>query len=220
MRRFLGFLKNAFKKHFFTGLLVVLPTWLTIILLYFLIDYMDQFFKILPRRFQPDTLLGFHVPEIGLILAVIIIVGTGIIARNYFGQKLIKLGDRIISQIPIGRGIYNTFKQIMETIMVKGSVSFRKVVLIEYPRKGLYCLAFVTGPVDERLEEAAKQKLLNLFIPTTPNPTSGFYIMMPEAEAVEVPISVEEAFKLVISAGIVQKKNNKDRLPAPAPEEI
>ena len=196
-------MKKKIKSTFLAGIAGIIPIMLTAYILFFLIKMMDNLLKIIPAGFQPDELLPFHIPGLGIIITLILIFVIGLIIKSYIGNKLVVLGEWFVGKIPFVRGIYQALKQLVDAIFGDKSQSFKKVVLIEYPRRGMYALAFVTSETSGEAQDRTDQRCINLFIPTTPNPTSGFYIMAPEDDVKHMDMTVEEAFKLIISGGIV-----------------
>lgn len=196
-------MKRRLKNTFLTGIAVIIPIGLTVYILFGVINLMDKILKIIPRRFQPDELFNFHIPGLGVIFTLILIFIVGLVTKSYLGKKLVKLGEWFVDKIPLVRGLYQAIKQLVDTVFSDKSQSFKKVVIIEYPRKGIYAVAFVTGEAKGEVQLKTSQKCINVFVPTTPNPTSGFYIMVPEDEIINMDMTVEEAFKLIISGGIV-----------------
>ena len=159
-----------------------------------------------PLSVIPQPLYQYVTFSIGLIGALVIIVSVGIVARHYLGGKLLGFGESIISKIPFASTIYSASKQIIETVLFStGYKGFKKVIMLEFPRKGIFCLGFVTGNVANKARDDTDETLLSIFVPNTPNPTSGYYLMLPEREVQEVSISVEEAFKVIISGGLASK---------------
>jgi uncharacterized membrane protein len=202
-------MRKKIKSIFLTGFAAMIPVGVTLYVIFFLIRTMDNLVKIIPHRFQPDELLGFHIPGLGIIFTLALMFVVGLITKSYLGRKAVSLGEWIVDKIPFVSGIYKGVKQLVDAIFSDKHRSFRKAVLIEYPRRGLYSIAFVTGDSRGELQEKTGQKHINLFIPTTPNPTSGFYIMIPENDVISLDMSVEEAFSLIISGGIISPNNNK-----------
>jgi len=196
-------MRRKIKNIFLTGIAVIIPIGLTVYILFFLINMMDNLLKVIPARFQPDELLHFHIPGLGVIITLILIFIIGLVTKSYLGNKFVKLGEWFVNKIPFVRSIYQAIKQLVDTIFSDKSQSFKKVVIVEYPRKGMYVIAFVTGEAKGEIQIKTSKKCINLFVPTTPNPTSGFYIMVPEDDVISMDMTVEEAFKLVISGGIV-----------------
>lgn len=196
-------MRKKIKIIFLTGIAAIIPIGLTAYILFHMISMTDNLLKIIPSRFQPDELLPFHVPGLGVIITLMLIFIIGLITKSYIGGKLVGIGEWFVDKIPVVRSIYQATKQLVEAVFGDKSRSFKKVVLIEYPRKGLYSLAFVTGESRGEVQTRTVQNCINVFIPTTPNPTSGFYIMVPEDDVKHLDMTVEEAFKLIISGGIV-----------------
>ena len=195
------------RKYIIAGLLVWLPFAATIVIVKFLIDLMDKTVLLLPPEWQPTNLLGFSIPGFGVIIALSILLLTGMLAANLFGRRFVEMWERILNRIPLVRSIYSSVKQISSTIFDPSGKSFRKVVLLEYPRKGLWSIGFLTN--DSMGDElcSVDDTLVSVFIPTTPNPTSGFIIMTRKDEITELNMNVEEAFKFVISMGVIIPDN-------------
>ncbi|MDO9527555.1 MAG: DUF502 domain-containing protein [Syntrophales bacterium] len=196
-------MRKKIKNTFLTGIAVIIPIGLTVYILLGMTNLMDKILKIIPTRFQPDELLNFHIPGLGVIFTLILIFIVGLITKSYLGNKLVRLGEWFVNKIPFVRSIYQAIKQLVDAVFSDKSQSFKKVVIVEYPRKGMYAIALVTGEAKGEVQTKTAQKCINLFIPTTPNPTSGFYIMVPEDDVINMDMTVEEAFKLIISGGIV-----------------
>lgn len=201
-------LRDILKNNFLAGILVLLPISLTIYALLLFLNFMDKFLAYLPPKYNPGTYLPFHLPGMGFVLVIIIVFLTGLFTRNYVGKKIIGWGEQIFEKIPFLRVLYTALKQLLEAIFLKKEAHFRRVVLIEYPRKGIYSLGFVTGTGSGEVQKKTAQKVINVFVPTTPNPTSGFYLLIPEEELIFLDMSVEDAFKLIISGGIVAPKED------------
>ncbi|MFH1018866.1 MAG: DUF502 domain-containing protein [Pseudomonadota bacterium] len=206
-------IQNAFKKYFLVGLIVTLPFFITVKFILFFTDYFDgilavrdgRFLHFFPESLSPEKLFGFPVPFLGAALAIGFILLVGILSRNYLGRALIRWGDAAVSHIPGARVIYQLVKQITDTFMKHDQGRFTRVVMLQYPRPGIHTLAFVTGQSPASLQEKFDRRMLNVFVPTTPNPTSGFYLLVPETEVKNVDLTVEEAFKLIVSCGIASK---------------
>lgn len=199
-------IKQVFKRYFGAGLLVFVPLILTLLILKWIIHYADSFLMdFLPDAVLPINLFGFHVPGLGLVATILLILFIGFLTRVYIGKKLIHWGERLVARIPVGRSLYSGIKQFMQTFFSENS-QFKGVAVVEFPRKDSWVLAFITGDVAPQLQAAQpEKKWLNVFIPTTPNPTNGFWIMVPENEVYLVDVSIDYAFKLVISGGTVQE---------------
>ncbi len=196
-------LRTNLKNYFFTGLLVILPIFITVYVILFLIRGMDAILKFIPVKYLPDTYLPFHIPGLGLIFVVILVFAVGLLARNIVGRKIVHLGENIVERIPLVRILYAGVKQLLETIFLQKTDAFKRVGLVEYPRRGTYVIGFITGESKGEVQDKTDKNMINVFIPTTPNPTSGFYMLVPDDELVVLNMSVEDAFKLIISGGIV-----------------
>ena len=196
-------IRKRIKGVFLTGIAAIIPVGVTFYVFYLIIGMMNKLVRIIPARFHPDQILPFHIPGLGVIITLILIFIVGLVTKSYLGKKAVVLGEKLVGKIPLVRGIYNALKQLVEAVFSDKGESFKKAVLIEYPRKGLYSIAFVTGESRGEVQSRTSQKCINLFIPTTPNPTSGFYIMIPETDVIHLDMTVEEAFTLIVSGGIV-----------------
>jgi len=199
--------RSWLKKYLLTGLVVVVPITITIYIIQALIRAMDEFLTFLPNPLHPDILLGLHIPGLGLVLATILVFLIGLLTRNYFGKKVVRLGDRVIGRIPIIRNIYMAVKQLTEAIFGDDGRHFKQVVMLEFPKPGLYSIGFVAGPAGGELEAKTGEKVLSIFIPCTPNPTTGYYVLVPEKDLIFLEMSVEDGFKMVISSGLVSPNN-------------
>lgn len=202
-------LKNIFKNYFIAGTLVLLPVAATIWVLKTVIVWADGFIiSMFPRNLQTE-LIGFEIPGFGLLLTLSLILLLGILTRVYLGKKLLDFGDMIISKIPLGRGIYHGLKEMTNVFFSPHKEKkFKRVVLVEYPRRDAWTIAFVTGDCDETLSPpASSEKFIRIFVPTAPNPTSGFLLIVPEKDTHPVHMSVEDTLKLILSGGIVKPKH-------------
>ena len=196
-------MKKKLKQIFLTGLAVTIPIGLTLYILFFLIDIMDGLLKIIPVRYHPDTLLGIHIPGLGIIVTLALITIAGLVTTSYIGYKIVQSGEDLVDRIPFVRNIYQAIKKISDSMFMDKRSSFKKVVLVEFPRKGVYTIGFVTGVPSGEIRKKAGQNCISVFLPTTPNPTSGYLIIVPEDELVPMDMSVEEALTFIISVGIV-----------------
>ncbi len=190
------------KRYLIAGLLVWVPLGVTAMVINFVVGLMDKTLLWLPAAYRPDNLLGFHIPGLGVVMSVIIVFSTGIIVANLFGRTLVQLWEKMLARIPLVRTIYASVKQILETVFSSGQ-SFRKVLLVEYPRKGLWTLAFQSSTTQGEAQAKTSQEVINVFIPTTPNPTSGFFIMVPRVDVIELDMNVDDGLKMIISAGVM-----------------
>jgi len=195
---------SFFKRYLIAGLLVWLPLGVTFAVVKFLVDFFDQTLQLIPHDYRPETLLGFNIPGLGVVLSLLLILITGVFVANLLGSKIIDLWEAFLSRIPLVRSIYNAVKQIAEAVFGSGDQTFQKTYLIEYPRKGLWTLAFQTSTHQSEAQKKTKMDdVVNLFVPTTPNPTSGFFIMANRHEVIELEMNVDDALKMVISGGVV-----------------
>ncbi len=201
-------LRTSLKNYFLTGLLVILPVFITAYVIWFLIRAMDVVLKYVPAKYLPDTYLPFHVPGLGLILVVIIILVVGLLFRNLAGRKVVHFWENMVDRIPLVRIIYSGVKQLLESFFLQKNDAFKRVALLEYPRRGAYVIGFITGESKGEVQSKTDQNMMNIFVPTTPNPTSGFYILIPKDELIILNMTVEDAFKLIISGGIFSPPEN------------
>lgn len=201
-------------QNLVVGMIIVVPLAVTIWALLALFEFSDQLlFQFLPPALRPDAIFGFRVPGLGILLSLLLIFGAGFMARNYLGKQALAVVERVFSSIPVLRGIYRAIRQFMESLFVDRSQAFRKVVLLEYPRRGLYTIAFVTGGIEPEELHAnlpRGERLRTVFVPTTPNPTSGFLLFVPESELLELPMRVDAAFRLVVSGGVLTATSKAD----------
>lgn len=208
--------KGSLRRYLIAGLLVWIPLGVTFVIVKFLVDLMDTTLLLLPAAYRPDALFGVSIPGLGIVLSLMVILLTGVLVANFFGRKLVGLWEQLLARIPLVRSIYSGVKQVAHTMLSGTSQSFRKVVLVEYPRRGAWTLAFVTGDGWKPVRECIRDDLVNIFVPTTPNPTSGFFLMLPRKDIIELDISIDDGLKMIISAGVVVPKNgetNRDSRP-------
>lgn len=202
--------RHKLKKYFLTGLLVVVPITMTLLVVRWLFRFINGLLTtILPEVLRPEVLYGIPVPGISLVATLLLILLVGILAANIFGRSLVTFSEELVDRIPFVKGIYTLFKQVADTVLKRDHGAFRKVVLIEYPRKGIWSVAFVTGKSSGEVQRVTAEDLVNVFVPTTPNPTSGFYVLVPEKDLIVLKMTVEEAFKLIISGGMVTPPEKK-----------
>ena len=200
------------KRYFITGLLIWVPIGLTAWVLKFLISTMDQSLLLLPDKFQPEVLLGMKVYGIGTILTLLVVFITGIMTANIIGQKLLVFWEGVLWRIPVVKSIYWSIKQVSDTIFSDKGEAFRKALLVQYPRKGAWTIAFMTGQPGGDVANHLKGDYISVYVPTTPNPTSGFFLMMPKDDVIELDMSVDEALKYIISMGVVSPNGNNKTL--------
>ena len=192
-----------FRRYLIAGLLVWVPLIVTGLIIKLLVDLLDFTILLLPPSWRPEAILGFSVPGTGVVVAIVIVFLTGIVAANIVGRKLFDLGEAIVDRIPLVRSIYSAVKQVMHSLFSNGGQSFRRVLMVQYPREGLWTLGFQTGVGVGEVQHRTDREVVTVFIPTTPNPTSGFVIMVPREEAIELDMSVEDGLKFVMSLGVV-----------------
>lgn len=203
-----------FRRYLIAGLLVWLPLGVTLLVIRLLVGFMDKTLLIIPEAYHPDTLLGFHLPGLGLLLAVAIVLVTGVIVANFFGRRVVAFWESLLARIPLVRTIYHSVKQVAETVLANDGQSFRTVLLIEYPRRGIWTLAFQTGRAVGEIQERTGAEIINIFIPTTPNPTSGFFIMLPRDDVIELSMSVDDGLKMIVSMGVIVPEDKRKKLEA------
>lgn len=193
------------KRIFLTGLAVVIPVGLTVYILTFIIGMMDNLLRVIPAQYQPDNLLHVHIPGLGVIVTVILIFICGLVTTSFLGNRLVRFGEHLVGKIPFVRSIYRAIKRIADSLFTDTARSFKKVVLVEYPRRGVYSIGFVTGTPNGEIQKTIGQNspCVGIFMPLALTPTTGFFIMVPQDELIELRMTVEEAFTLIISAGIV-----------------
>jgi len=191
------------KKYLLTGLLVWVPLGITLWVLNLIIGTLDLTLSLLPAHWQPDEILGIHIPGLGVILTVVVLVATGLLVRNVFGQRLLTYWEGMLRRIPFVNAIYNSVKQVSDTLLSDSGNAFRKVLLVRYPHPGAWSLAFLTSVPGEVARVLGGEEYVGVFVPTTPSPVNGFYFYVKKSETVELDISVDAAFKAIISMGVV-----------------
>ena len=199
---------TRFRNYLISGLLFWIPLILSVIVIKFFLEFINN---LVPQKYLPEAIfdLDTTIPGSGIILMLLIILITGILVTNILGRRLVAIWERLLNKIPGFRNIYNVLKKVSDTVLNSSTESFKKVYLIQYPNKGIWVIAFQSGDYRGEAESIIGEKTINLFVPTTPNPTSGFFVLIPKKDAFELDISVEEAFKLVISAGVVTPNSVK-----------
>ncbi len=194
---------HRFRRYLVAGLLLWVPLGVTFLVLKVLIDLMDRTLVLIPPPYRPEALFGFAIPGLGLVLAVVVLLGTGFLAANLFGRRLVGIWESLLNRIPFVRSVYSGAKQVAETLLSDAGQSFKRVMLIEYPRRGVWSFCFQTATELEEVQGRITGEVVCVFITTTPNPTSGFIILAPRAELIELDMSVDEAFKMIVSLGVV-----------------
>jgi len=198
------------KKYLITGLLIWIPLAITFMVLAWIVNTLDQIILWLPEGVQPKMMFGFNIPGVGLVLSVLIVLLTGLVAANVLGQKLVQLWEAVLARIPVVKSIYYSVKQVSDTLFSSNGQAFRKALLVQYPRQGAWTIAFLTGKPGGDAAQHLPGDYVSVYVPTTPNPTSGFFLMMPATDVIELEMSVDEALKYIISMGVV----------APAPRRL
>jgi uncharacterized membrane protein len=191
------------KKYLLTGLLVLIPLVITLWVLNLVISTLDLTLSLLPAHWHPDELLGIHIPGLGVILAVVVVLTTGLLVRNVFGQRLLEYWDYLLRRIPFVNAIYNSVKQVSDTLLSENGNAFRKVLLVRYPHPESWSLAFLTSVPGEVTRVLESDEYVGVFVPTTPSPVNGFYFYVKKSETIELDMSVDTAFKAIISMGVV-----------------
>lgn len=191
------------KRYFITGLLVLVPLFITAWVLATLINMMDQSLLLLPVQWRPEAQFGRAVPGFGVLLTLAIIFVTGLIATNFFGKRLLAIWEGILTRVPVVKSIYSSVKQVSDTLFSDSGNAFRKALLVQFPRQGSWTIAFQTGQPGGDVANHLHGDFVSVYVPTTPNPTGGYFLMMPRAEVIELNMSVDEALKYIISMGVV-----------------
>jgi uncharacterized membrane protein len=192
------------RRYFVAGLLVWIPLVITLWVLKLLVDLMDQSLLLVPVQYRSEALFGFHVPGMGMILTLAIVLTTGALAANFFGRKLLALGDRVLQRVPVVRSIYGGVKQISDTLFSPEGKAFRRAVLVRYPHAGAWTVALVTGTPENEVADILGREQISVFVPTTPNITAGFFLIVPRSETVELDMGVDAALKYIISMGVAE----------------
>ncbi len=193
----------ALRKWLFTGLLVVVPGVITAWVLAWIVGMLDVTLAILPEAWQPDRLLGFHIPGFGVLLTLSILLAVGALASNFAGRKLVALGDALVSRIPVVRSIYSSVKQVSDTLFSESGNAFRTAVLVQWPREGVWTVAFITGNPSGEVAAYLRDEYVSVYVPTTPNPTGGYFVLMRRSDCVELDMSIDAALKYIVSMGVV-----------------
>jgi len=193
----------ALRKWLFSGLLVIVPVAITVWVLQWIIGTLDQTLLILPEAWQPDKLIGVHIPGFGVLLTFAILLVVGAAASNFLGKRLVIWGDAIVSRIPVVRSIYSSVKQVSDTLFSETGNAFRTAVLVQWPRADVWTIGFVTGVPGGDVSNYLVGEYLSVYVPTTPNPTGGYFVMLRKSDCIELKMSVDEALRYVISMGVV-----------------
>ena len=191
------------KRYFITGLLIWVPLVITGWVLSLIVSTLDQSLRLLPETLHPQTLIGFPIPGVGALLTLLMIFLTGLLAANFIGQKFVIWWEMLLARIPVVNSVYNSVKQVSDTLFSSSGNAFRKALLVQYPREGSWTIAFLTGKPGGDVLNHLDGDFVSVYVPTTPNPTSGFFLMMPARDVVELEMSVDAALKYIISMGVV-----------------
>jgi uncharacterized membrane protein len=203
---------KRFRRYIVAGLLVWIPIYVTVVVVRFVTRQLDKSLVLLPRQYRPEELLGFAIPGFGIVLTLLLLLLTGLLAANIVGRSLVGQWESLLHRIPFVRAVYSATKSFAEIVLSDSGQSFKKVLLIEYPRKGIYSLAFQTATTLEEVQHRTREDVVCAFVPTTPNPTSGFIILVPRDEVVELDMEVDAAVKMIVSLGVVVPTWSKDRI--------
>ncbi|HSI55216.1 MAG TPA: DUF502 domain-containing protein [Ramlibacter sp.] len=199
----------ALRKWFLAGLLVIVPVAITVAVLQWVIGLLDQTLQILPTTWHPDHLLGVHIPGFGVLLTLAILLIVGAVVSNFMGKKLVSWGDQLVSRIPVVRSIYSSVKQVSDTLFSPGGNAFRTAVLVQWPRTDVWTIGFVTGTPGGEVTNYLVGEYVSVYVPTTPNPTGGYFVMLKRSDCIELKMSVDDALKYVISMGVVVPGNGR-----------
>lgn len=191
------------RRYIVAGLLVWVPLGITLLVANLFVGIMDRTLLLLPAAYRPENLIGVSIPGLGIVLTLIVVVLTGIFAANFIGRRFVNFSEGLLVRIPLVRSVYSAAKNFAEVLFTDTSQAFKKVLLVEYPRKGVHSLCFQTSTALQEIQARTDEDVICVFVPTTPNPTSGFIIMVPRADVIELDMDVEEALKMVVSLGVV-----------------
>lgn len=200
------------RKYFVTGLLILVPLAITLWVLNLIISTMDQSLLLLPERWRPQALFGYPVPGVGTLLTLVVIFVTGLAAHNFIGKQIVYIWELLLARIPIVNSIYSSVKQVSDTLFSSSGNAFRKALLIQYPRQGSWTIAFLTGTPGGDVRKHLQGDYVSVYVPTTPNPTSGFFLMMPKADTIELDMSVDQALKYIVSMGVVAPESLENKV--------
>ncbi len=200
------------RKYFITGLLILVPLAITLWVLNLIIGTMDQSLLLLPERWRPAAIFGFNIPGLGTILTLLVIFLTGLATRNFIGKQVVHAWELLLTRIPVVSSIYSSVKQVSDTLFSSSGNAFRKAVLVQYPRQGSWTIAFLTGVPGGDVKNHLKGDYISIYVPTTPNPTSGFFLMVPRADTIELDMNVDEALKYIVSMGVVSPEHFEKKL--------
>jgi uncharacterized membrane protein len=203
------------RKYFITGLLIWVPLAITLWVLNLIIGTMDQSLLLLPEAWRPASWIGFNIIGAGTILTLIIVFVTGLAAHNFIGRQVVAIWEAVLTRIPVVKSIYSSVKQVSDTLFSSSGNAFRKAVLVQYPRHGSWTIAFLTGVPGGEVAKHLQDEFISVYVPTTPNPTSGFFLMMPRSDVIELDMSVDEALKYIVSMGVVAPPDSNKQANVP-----
>jgi uncharacterized membrane protein len=201
------------KRYLIAGLLVWVPLGITIWLINFILSTLDWTMLLVPVNLRPEALFGFHIPFLGVLLSFVILLVTGVLTANFFGQRLVRMWEGILGRIPFVKSIYSSVKQVSDTVLSDQGTAFRKALLVEFPRPNCWTIAFMTGMPADAVTDHLRGEFISVYVPTTPNPTGGYFVMLPKESVRELDMSVDDALKYIISMGVVAPRR---RGPAPS----
>jgi uncharacterized membrane protein len=210
----------AMKRYLIAGLLVWVPLGITIWVLVFLVSTLDQTLLLLPESARPEALVGFHIPGLGVVLFFALLLLTGVVAANFFGARLIGVWESLLGRIPVVKSIYSSVKQVSDTLLSDSGNAFRKALLVEYPYRGCWTIAFQTGTPAIAVAKQLDEEHVSVYVPTTPNPTSGFFLMLPRSRVHDLDMTVDEALKYIISMGVVAPRPRSGAVAHTVPPQI
>ena len=194
---------NALRKWLLSGLLVIVPVVITFLVLEWVVGLLDQTLQILPMAWHPDRVLGVHIPGFGVILTLVILLVVGATVSNFIGKKLVQWGDAVVTRIPVVRSIYSSVKQVSDTLFSESGNAFRTAVLVQWPREGVWTVAFITGSPSGEVAAYLRDEYVSVYVPTTPNPTGGYFVILRKSDCIELDMSIDAALKYIVSMGVV-----------------
>lgn len=197
------------RKYLITGLLIWIPLVITLWVLKLIVETLDQSLLLLPPEWRTESFLGYHVPGLGVILTLVIVFVTGVLATNFLGARLVLLWHAILHRIPVVSSIYSSVKQISDTLFSSSGQAFRKALLVQWPREGVWTIAFLTGVPGGDVTNHLAGDYVSVYVPTTPNPTGGYFVMLPRQDTIELDMSVDDALKYIISMGVVSPDQSR-----------
>jgi uncharacterized membrane protein len=203
------------KRYLIAGLLVWVPLGITLWVINSLVSTLDQTLLLVPENLRPEALVGFRIPGLGVLLSFMILFVTGVFAANFFGQRLILIWEGLLGRIPVVKSIYSSVKQVSDTVLSDQGTAFRKALLVEFPRSGCWTIAFLTGTPADAVVDHLPGEHISVYVPTTPNPTGGYFVMVPKGTVRELDMSVDDALKYIISMGVVSPRRRRPAVAAP-----